>query len=298
MIRPSSVAARATPLAVLIANISGSAALLQLLGDKLAAESVGESLAGLRTAAARYDGTVVKTVGDQFIARFDSADLAMQAASAMQASMSARPGGLALKVGFTIGPVIQDHQDIFGDTVNLAARLAEMANPRQILTTRQAVDRMAPFLRTLCRSLYTTTVKGKAEKVSVYEAAWSKDKITTFVGNAGEQDSRGPAMLKLSWRGKAWTMDERRDVLNAGRGPENEIVVVGDNVSRHHARIFLRHGKFVIADESANGTYVRAHHRAEVHLHREEFILLGRGTISLGQSVAEVGDDAISFEVE
>jgi len=269
-----------------------------LLGDKLAAEAVGESLAGLRAAAERFSGTVVKTVGEQCIARFDSADLAIQAASAMQASMSVRSNGLTLKVGFTVGPVIQDNQDIFGDTVNLAARLAEMANPRQILTTRQAVDQLAPFLRTVCRSLYTTTVKGKAERVSVFEAAWHKDKATTFVGDTREQDARGPASLKLSWRGKVWTVDERRDTLNAGRGPENEIVVAGDNASRHHARIFLRQGKFVIADESANGTYLRVQHRAEIYLHREEFILLGRGNISLGQSVAEVGDDAISFEVE
>ena len=290
--------AHAASLAVLIAQISGSAALLKALGDKLAAEAVGESLAGLRAAAEKNGGTVVKTVGDQFIARFDDASQAMQAASAMQAFMSARPNGLDLKVGFTIGPVIHDNQDIFGDTVNLAARLAEMANPRQILTTRQAVDRLTPFLRTVCRSLYTTTVKGKAAKISVYEAAWQKDKATTIVGDSREEDSRGPALLKLSWRGTVWTMDERRDTLNAGRGPENEIVVVGDNVSRHHARIFLRQGKFVIADESANGTYLRVPHRAEIHLHREEFILLGRGRISLGQSVAEVGDEAIFFEVE
>jgi len=290
--------AHATSLAVLIAQISGSAALLKSLGDKLAAEAVGESLAGLRAAADKFGGTVVKTVGDQFIARFDDAGPALQAASAMQAFMSTRPNGLALKVGFTVGPVIQDNQDIFGDTVNLAARLAEMANPRQILIARQAVDRLAPFLRNVCRSLYTTTVKGKTEKISVYEAAWQKDKATTFVGDTREEESRGPAILKLSWRGRVWNMDERRDTLNAGRGPENEIVVVGDNVSRHHARIFLRQGKFVIADESANGTYLRVPHRAEIYLHREEFVLLGRGSISLGQSLAEAGDEAILFEVE
>ena len=285
-------------LAVLIAQISGSAALRESLGDRLAAEAVGGSLAGLRAAAGRYNGTVVKTVGDDLIARFDSADLAMQAASAMQASMRDRPDRLALKVGFTIGPVIQDDQDIFGDTVNLAARLAVMANPRQILTTRQAVDRLAPYLRSVCRGLYTATVKGKAEKISVYEAIWHKDMATTMAGDPRAQDTRGPAMLKLSSRGKVWDMDERRDALGAGRDPENEIVVDGDNVSRHHARIFLRQGKFVIADESANGTYLRMEHRAEIYLHREEFILRGRGSIGLGRSVAEVGDDAISFEVD
>jgi adenylate cyclase len=291
------VAADAAPLAVLIAQISGSAALRELLGDRLAAEAAGGALAGVRAAAGRYDGTVVKTVGDDLIARFDSADLAIQAASAMQASMHARTDGLALKVGFTTGPVIQDNQDIFGDTVNLAARLAAMANPRQILTTRQAVERLAPFLRSVCRSLYTTTVKGKAEKISVYEVVWHKDQAITMAGDSREQDSRGPATLTLASRGQVWNMDERRDALVAGRDPENEIVIVGDKVSRHHARIFLRQGKFVIADESANGTYLRVQHRAEVYLHREEFILLGRGSIGLGQSVDEVGDDAISFEV-
>ena len=287
----------ATPLAVLIAKISGSAALRELLGDRLAAEAVAESLAGLRDATGRFAGTVVKTAGDDLVARFDSANLAMQAASAMQASMRARPDRLALKIGFTIGPVIQDNHDIFGDTVNLAARLAEMANPMQILTTRQAVEGLAPFLRSVCRSLYAAAVKGKAEKISVYEAVWQKDEATTLAGDPRIQEARGPAMLRLSWRGKSWSVNESHDALGAGRDPANEIVVAGDNVSRHHARIFLRQGKFVIVDQSANGTYLRMRDRAEIHLHREEFVLLGRGSIGLGQSLAETNDDAISFEV-
>lgn len=92
-------------------------------------------------------------------------------------------------------------------------------------------------------------------------------------------------------------MDEGRDALAAGRDPASDIVVAGDKVSRHHARIFLRQGKFVLADQSANGTCVRMQHRAEILLHREEFVLLGRGSIGLGQSVADIGDDAISFEI-
>lgn len=285
------------PLAVLIAYINGSDALLKSIGDKLAAEAVSECLAGLRAAAEKFGGTVVKTVGGQFIASFAGADSAIQAASAMQAYFSARRDGLALRVGFTAGPVIRENQDIFGDTVNLAARLAEMANPRQILTTRQAVDCLAPVLRSVCRSLYNASVKGRAEKVPVYEVAWSRDKAITIVGGAREEEPRGPALLKLSWRGQAWNLDERRDTVHAGRGAENEIVVAGDNVSRHHARIFLRQGKFVIADESANGTYLRVPGRREIYLHREEFVLLGRGSIGLGRSVAEIGDDAILFEV-
>jgi class 3 adenylate cyclase len=290
--------AQVAQLAVLIAYLSGSDVLLKSIGQKLAADAVSECLAGLRAAAEKFGGTVVKTVGGQFIANFADADSAIQAASAMQASFSTRADGLALRVGLTVGPVIRENQDIFGDTVNLAARLAEMANPRQILTTRQAVERLSPFLRTVCRSLYNASVKGRAEKVPVYEAAWARDRAITIVGDTREEEPRGPALLKLSWRGQVWNLDERRDTIHAGRGAENEIVVAGDNVSRHHARIFLRMGKFVIADESANGTYLRVPGRAEIYLHREEFILLGRGSIGLGQSLAEVGDAAITFEVQ
>jgi adenylate cyclase len=286
-----------TPLAVLFAQISGSGALYESLGTSRAVDAVNGSHAGLRAAVEKHRGTVVKTVGDDLIARFASADLALQAAGAMQAFMRAQPGGLAVGIGFTVGPVIQENQDIFGDTVNLAARVAAIANPGQVLTTRQAVELLPPFLRSTCRSLYSTTVKGKAEKISVYEVLWHQDKGTTAVGDPAEDRVAEPATLKLSLRGNGWNMDEERSEVSAGRDPTGDIVVAGDKVSRLHARIFLRHGKFVIADQSANGTFVRMQHRAEIELHREEFVLLGRGSIGLGQSVVEMGDDAIAFEV-
>jgi class 3 adenylate cyclase len=284
-------------LAVLFAQISGSAALYQSRGDSGATGAVNEALAGLKAAVLRHGGTVVKTVGDQLIAHFGGADFALQAASSMQAFMRGRTDNLALEVGFNLGPVIREKQDVFGDTVNLAARLASMANPRQILTTRQSVDRLSPFLRSTCRSLYTTTVKGKAEKIVVYEAVWQQDKGTTVVGDPGAAEASSPATLKLSYRGKTWSMDEGRDALAAGRDPASDVLVLGDKVSRHHARIFLRQGKFVLADQSANGTYVRVRERAEVQLNREEFILLGNGSIGLGQSVADLGEGVIYFEI-
>jgi class 3 adenylate cyclase len=287
-----------TSLAVLFAQISGSATLYASLGDSGAAAAVSACHTGLRAAVEKHRGTVVKTMGDELIARFGSADLALQAATAMQAFMRGHPEQLALKVGFNVGPVIQENEDVFGDAVNLAARMASMANPRQILTSRQAVDRLSPFLRSTCRSLYTTTVKGKSEKIALYEAVWHQDKGTTVVGDPGADEASRTAMLKLSYRGKSWKLDERSDALHAGRDPVSDIVVAGDNVSRHHARIFLRQGKFVVADQSANGTFVRVLQRGEIQLNREEFILLGRGSIGLGQSVADAGDDAISFEID
>ena len=138
---------------------------------------------------------------------------------------------------------------------------------------------------------------GKVGKISVYEVLWHQDKGTTVAGDSAEHVAAAPAALKLSLRGNTWNMDEARHELSAGRDPAGDIVVAGDKVSRLHARVFLRHGKFVIADQSANGTFVRMQHHAEIELHREEFVLLGRGSIGLGHSVVEMGEDAIAFEV-
>jgi len=284
-------------LAVLFARISRNAAPGEPLGGRQAADAVSACLLGLKTMVESHGGTVVKTVGSEIIAHFNGADLALRAASAMQASTNRQGGAFALQAGFAVGPVIRDEQDIFGDTVNLAARVASIANPQQILTTREAVDRLPPFLRSVCRSLYSISVKGKAEEIAVYEVVWRQDKATTVVGEALTQGRPPASTLKLAHRGRTWNMGAGLDALAAGRDPASDIVVSGDNVSRLHARIFLRQGKFVIADQSANGTYLRPAQREEILLHREEFILLGRGSIGLGRSVAEIGDDAISFEV-
>jgi len=284
-------------LAILFSQISGATALYESLGNRKAADVIGQAMDGLRAAVEKHGGTVVKTMGDELIGRFNSADQALQAAGAMHASMQDKRAGLAVKAGFTVGPVIEDKQDVFGDTVNVASRLAAMANPKQVLTTRQAVDHLSPLPRSTCRSLYTTAVKGRNEKISVYEVIWAHDKSTTVVGDVTDQEPAVPVTLKLAWRDKAWHMGEDLHSVAAGRDPAGDIVLAGDKVSRAHARIFLRQGKFVIADQSANGTYVQMQHRAEILLHREEFVLLGTGRIGLGQSIDEIGEDAISYAI-
>jgi adenylate cyclase len=284
-------------LAILFSQISGAAALYESLGNRKAMDAVSKATAGLKTAVQKHRGTVVKTMGDELIASFENANDALQAVGAMHAFMQSGRAGLALKAGFTIGPVIQEKQDVFGDTVNVASRLAAMANPKQVLTTRQAVDAMSPLLRSTCRSLYTTGVKGRTEKIAVYEVIWHGDKGITVVGDVGGEAPVTLATLKLSWRGKTWNLGEDCPGIAAGRDPAGDIVLAGDKVSRLHARVFLRQGKFVIADQSANGTYVQMLHRAEILLHHEEFVLLGAGSFGLGQSVAEIGEDAISYQI-
>ena len=288
-----------TPLAILFADISGSTSLYEKLGNSQALRMVNDCFGSMRTALETHHGTLVKTIGDEIIARFDSADHALQAASAMQVALRARAADapqLGVKIGFTYGPVIQENADVFGDTVNLASRMVAMANPGQILTTRHAVEVLTPFLRSTCRNLYTTNVKGKTEKIVVFEVMWHQDKGITVVGGPGEMEPGKPVTAKFSYRGKEWTLDEARDAVTAGRDPVSDILVAGDKVSRNHARIFTRQGKYVLVDQSANGTFVKRENR-EILLQREEYILTGHGQIGLGQSVLDSGEEIITYEV-
>ena len=76
------------------------------------------------------------------------ADTGLLAATDMQTKVMALPlvsnVKRAIRVGFHFGPVIEEHNDVFGDTVNLASRMAGLAKGQQIITTLATVQQMAP----------------------------------------------------------------------------------------------------------------------------------------------------------
>jgi predicted component of type VI protein secretion system len=82
-----------------------------------------------------------------------------------------------------------------------------------------------------------------------------------------------------------------------GREGACDLIVQNDLASRLHIRIELRSGKFVIADQSTNGTYIRSSDGNVVHITREETVLYGNGSISLGQSFAEYPDELVEFSI-
>ena len=82
------------------------------------------------------------------------------------------------------------------------------------------------------------------------------------------------------------------------RDPQNDLVVTARAASRRHARVHLYEGNFVLIDESANGTYVRFDAQPELHLRREETVLVGHGLIGLGESTSAEGAEPVVFAVQ
>ena len=287
--------------AVLFADVCDSTAIYESLGDTKALALINRLLGHLDKKIAEYGGTVVKRLGDGMVCQFSAPDAALRAACEMQtAAFDLAQGStpkLAIKVVFTYGPVIMEGADVFGDTVNLAARLVAVANPEQVLTTQQTVDSLAPELRARCRPLYPMKIRGKADAVMVCDVVWrGADDLTETVLRDGGVASQWN--LKLAYGGSMF-MVEPAGSLRLGRDKANDVVIASTRASRVHARIFGRHGNFVIADQSSNGTFVLIDGSSrEMVLRREEAVLGERGWIGLGESAAMHGDHVLRFRLE
>src|SRR6056297_1390166 len=136
-----------TPLTILFADISKSSNIYEYLGDTAAQEIVGKILNLLSELTVTYDGKVIKTVGDAIIATFGTTDAAVESAKSMQLAMTENISGHAdlpinIHIGIHHGGVVIDNEDIFGDAVNVTARVVDYANPRQIIATRAAIENL------------------------------------------------------------------------------------------------------------------------------------------------------------
>ena len=118
-----------TKCAVLFADVAGSTQLYETLGDEAARLLVGNCLQSLSRVTERHGGRVVKTIGDELMCRFPSADAAVTAARVMQemTRKMSSAGGVtpSIRAGLHYGSMIEEDGDLFGDAVNLAAKFDE-----------------------------------------------------------------------------------------------------------------------------------------------------------------------------
>ena len=273
---------------VLFADVSGSTKLYEAAGDAIALETINRMIADMRRATEAAGGRVVKTIGDEVMALFPTASAAAVAASQiqMQADMLPIVAGMKLgvRIGFHTGPVIQRDNDVFGDTVNMAARLVAQATRDQIITSDETATHLGEGYKDRLRGLYAITVKGKADDIGLCELMWRYDGATTVI-----LKPKGPAakpktvMVRLKYRGKEIVRRRDNDSVTLGRDESSGLVIAEDKCSRHHCTIEHRHDKFVLTDHSTNGTYVKSEGTDEVLVQREEFVLVGSGTLTCGQ---------------
>jgi adenylate cyclase len=278
--------------AVLFADVAGSTALYELLGDQRAFQLVESCLSTMSACTAEMHGRVVKTIGDAVMSVFGSADEAAAAAAEMQFrvnQLGAEPGVRpSLRIGFHFGPVVPRDGDVFGDTVNLASRLCDLASKGQIITDRSTALKLSGLYAPSLRTLFKVPVKGKEEEIQLIEILWhtAADEMTALVTRPGSA-SAGAALLELEMGDTRAEMGPQRRKVTIGRDLETDFPVRNPNVSRAHAMIERRRDHFVLVDHSLNGSYVTFDGRPEMKVHREELTLVDQGLITFGQPAEE-----------
>ncbi len=287
--------------AVLFADVSGSTKLYEIAGDAVAHAAIEKCVNLMRDKTVAAKGRVIKTIGDEVMASFPSADAAADAAIEMQSGIAELPPvgttKIGIRIGFNFGPIVEREGDIFGDAVNLAARLSHVAAKDQIITARETVMRMSPMLKSATRAITTIQVKGKAEEIQVYELMWQQNEDMTTMATTKSIFKPKKTLLRLKVQGSDVVLDAERQAVALGRDAAADVVIKERMASRAHGKIERRLDKFVLTDHSANGTYVTVEGDREVILRREEFTLRGHGWIAFGQPRASA-TDVIEFFCE
>ena len=288
---------------VMFVDVTDSTGIYERRGDAEASGIISECLNNAIQVIDRHGGVVIKTMGDEVMCSFQSAQQGAEAACGIHEKLVypedwTATGGvrLSVKIGMHYGPVIVEDDDLFGDTVNIAARLASLAKATQTITTKETIDLLAPVLRASTRLVDRTSVRGKSDVIAIYEILWQQEDVT-FSIPIGVMDKEENIRLELRVGDHTYRLDDDNTGLVIGRGRSCDVIMDKTLISREHARIARRRDKFYLVDESTNGTYVREAGAEEIFVRRDELRLYNQGEISPGYPFKENPDDTIFYSI-
>jgi len=290
--------------AILFADVVGSTQLYDKFGDTQASATVALCLDIMKDATYQFNGTVIKTIGDEVMSTFETMDEAMGAAVVMQSRIteeSKKEGGIpvSIRIGCHYGPVVQEQNDIFGAAVHTANRMTSQAKARQIVLSGFSVEQMSPELQGQARQIDLATVRGRIDEVALYELVWQPDEATSMLPTIEWESkaARKGSKLLVNFRDSSVEVTEHHKSINMGRAEDNELVIKGNLISRIHAKIEMRRGKFILIDQSTNGTFVQNVLGNEKFVRRDSTELGSEGTIGLGRVETPGSSLAIYYKV-
>jgi class 3 adenylate cyclase len=297
---------------VVFTDLTGSTSVFESLGNVKATQKVTKLTRWICSRFVARGGKVIKTLGDGVLAVFPDGATAIDATVEMQRAhqknLLQEPDSerLPIRVGIATGEVEIVDGDCFGDAVNIASRLSDLAGPHEIWVNSIEVDYSSRPNGVRFRLLGPIQVRGRVEPCRVYQANWHEDEPTDFLTMPGNIESMDHS-VKNDFLGRVieftW-LDQRKQFksfdlpIQIGRTRQCEFFVDDPRVSRTHARVEWRNGSIVLVDVSSFGTMVRFDASgSDILLRREDCVLHGAGEIALGTSFSEIGMPTLKFAV-
>ncbi len=288
--------------AIMFADIAGSTRLYNQLGDDKAEFLISTRLAIMCSITSNNNGRVIKNIGDEIMCQFPSAEDAALAATEMHVkkvtSDDSEP--LNIRIGLHFGNTIEKNNDIFGDAVNIAARMAAIAKANQSITTESFIKLLSNDSKSRTRLFDSTRVKGIDEEIKIYQLLWEEGNVTTFAtAQHIQQISKAKVSIVLKFKGEErfYTDSDINTAISIGRDDACDLTIDATFASRSHLNLEFRRGKFVLVDHSTNGTYIKLNNQNNIFIRREELPLIGEGYISLGEDYKKENTTNIYFSV-
>jgi class 3 adenylate cyclase len=294
---------------VVFTDLTGSTSVFETLGNFRATKAVTQLTQWICNLLQARGGQVIKTLGDGVLTVFPDATMAVEAVVELQREHSAnllqqpRAEHLPIRVGVASGKVEIVNGDCYGDAVNVASRLSDLAGPHEIWVSSSDLDFASRANQIRYRPLGSINVRGRVEPCIVHQVEWHEDQSSDFITMAGNLDpkQKGDVLgqeIELTYLDQSRTFMAFDLPIHVGRIRHCEFIVADPRVSRTHFRIEWRNGRIMLVDVSSYGTWIRfAGSRAEVLLRREECVLYGQGEIALGAPFSDASVPLVRFVV-
>ena len=265
---------------------------------------LGACMEILATHTTKFNGTVIKTIGDNLMCVFDDPARAVLAANEMQQkvkiAIEAQDSvAVHVEIGMHFGDVLDEGDDVFGDTVNTAARIGSEAGAGQILITEAVMDQLPGMFASMTRFFDEAPLRGKAETVRIFEVIWEVSDLTMVHNSTVHSASRSQqTSCKLTVAGAHWVVDAKNSSIVMGRGATVDMLVPTPLSSREHARVELNRGTVTLVDHSSNGTYVMPDNDALLNVRNDRVVLVESGYIGLGEPPAADAPNVIRYQCD
>ncbi len=285
---------------VLLADVTGSTSLYEKTGNSEALAQIQNFLGQIRRIVSNEGGNFIHSKGDDVLCTFKEPSGAIKAAKAIL-NKNLR-NNLSIHAGLHHGEIIKTDDDIYGDCVNVCARLASLANPGEVLLSQIFVDQLSKPERSTLRVLDDIKFKGKDEAIRVYtllaETTSQHTGIgaTTFVSDGLYPAAEPNVSIELIY-GDQKLLSSETSSITIGRSDENDLVVAQPWVSRQHATVSVVRNKAQLVDRSSGCTYIAMGKNPELPALRETVLLIGSGTISPTLSNGASNAEIIKFNV-
>jgi adenylate cyclase len=274
---------------VAFVDVVDSVGLYGRIGDAAAQGRIDEALAFARACAEEGGGRCVKRNGDEILLLFPNADAAFDALIAIQTDAL-----LELRVGAHAGALLRKRGDIFGDTVNIAARLTAIARAREIVISEMVHSALDATHRAACRRFEQIRLRGTTRSMAIYHLCWEPSTATHFNSLLRLTDATH-CRLVLKTKTGPIELDGEQE-LTIGRDPQCDVVIDDPRVSRFHATLEWRRGGVVLRDHSTNGSFVHAADDTRAQFVRRDALpVRGTGELKFGAGGA---DCSVQYRIE